>query len=341
MLDQASRRAWRLGKREEVRIYYMAYANTAGHTKLRKLGQQSGAAAAFAGEPARGALIEHAGADKTTLARLSSLLEQSEGEEDEENAMLQLSGEEEVAEEEAVLKAVFAKRAEELRKALVRGREWLGGVKDDLAERLTALATCPTARVSVWAERPLPLALSINRTTRQTEQVGVELPERKDEQQHEPLITLPAATSPMLAALSPLLPDEVTMTTLPVAPQQEPTWEPALAVGSRAEVVFGRNEHIALARVRSRTRRSGGYRETPRRRIPVSERDIPSLVEGEVAGANEQCHHVLMPSLWDQLVAPTSQASTATSTLFAVPSHNQHTPYQSQLWEREMAQPRR
>src|SRR5215471_16469090 len=100
MLDQASRRAWRLGKCEEVRIYYVAYANTAGHTKLRKLGQQSGAAAAFAGEPARGALIAHAGADKTTLARLSSLLEQSEGEQ-------------EVAEEEAVLKVVFARRAEE------------------------------------------------------------------------------------------------------------------------------------------------------------------------------------------------------------------------------------
>src|SRR5437667_8609907 len=104
MLDQASRRAWRLGKREEVRVYYMAYANTAGHTKLRKLGQQSGAAAAFAGEPARGALIEHAGADKTTLARLSSLLEQSDGEDgDEENGVVLLSGEAEVAEEEAVL----------------------------------------------------------------------------------------------------------------------------------------------------------------------------------------------------------------------------------------------
>ena len=75
MLDQASRRAWRLGKQEEVRIYYMVYAGTAGHYKLRKLGSQSGAAAAFAGEPARGALIEHAGADKTTLARLSHSLE--------------------------------------------------------------------------------------------------------------------------------------------------------------------------------------------------------------------------------------------------------------------------
>jgi ParB/RepB/Spo0J family partition protein len=142
MLDQASRRAWRLGKRKEVRIYYLAYANTAGHTKLRKLGQQSGAAAAFAGEPARGALIEHAGADKTTLARLSSLLDQSEGDEDEENVVLQLSGEQEVAQEEAVLKDVFARRAEELHKALLRGREWLGGIKDDLAERLTVLTSC-------------------------------------------------------------------------------------------------------------------------------------------------------------------------------------------------------
>ena len=68
MLEQASRRAWRLGKREEVRIFYMAYAGTAGHQKLRKLGGQSGAAAAFAGEPARGALIEEAGADRTTLS---------------------------------------------------------------------------------------------------------------------------------------------------------------------------------------------------------------------------------------------------------------------------------
>jgi hypothetical protein len=332
MLDQASRRAWRLGKREEVRIYYLAYANTAGHTKLRKLGQQSGAAAAFAGEPARGALIEHAGADKTTLARLSSLLEQSEGEEgdDEENGVVLLLGEEEVAEEEAVLKAVFAKRAEELRKALVRGREWLGGIKDDLAERLAALATCPTASVPVWAERPHPLALSVPRV-HQAIEVAVELPERKDERQHEPEIMSPAVTAHVLVAvaLSPLL------------SEPEPTSAPLLPVGSRAEVVFGHSEHIALARVRSRPRRPGGYRETPRRRIPVSERDISSLVEGEVAGADEQCHQVLMPSLWDQLVAPTSQVSTVNSTLFAMSSHDQHTSLQPQLWEREMAQPRR
>src|SRR5260370_41586069 len=108
---------------------------------------------------------------------------------------------------------------------------------------------------------------------------------------------------------------------LPV-PEPEPT--PSLTVGSRAEVVFGRSEHIALARVRSRARRPGGYRETPRRHIPVSERDIPSLVEGEVAGADELCRQVQMPSLWDQLVAPTSQANTATPTLFTESSHDQH-----------------
>src|SRR5258708_6931059 len=138
MLDQASRRAWRLGKREEGRIYYLAYANTAGHTKLRKVGEQRGAGAALGGDPARGALIAQAGADKTTLARLSSLLEQSEGEnedDEEKDAAVVLSGESDVAEEEVALKTVFARRAEELRQALARGREWLSGIPDALSAR--------------------------------------------------------------------------------------------------------------------------------------------------------------------------------------------------------------
>jgi hypothetical protein len=335
MLDQASRRAWRLGKREEVRIYYLAYANTAGHTKLRKLGQQSGAAAAFAGEPARGALIEHAGADKTTLARLSSLLEQSEGEEDEENAILQLSGEQEVAEEEAVLKAVFARRAEELHKALLRGREWLGGIKDDLAERLTALATCPTASLSVWAERPLPRVLTVQRTHQAT-QVGVERPERQDERHRETETTGLVVTTPAFdtVEVSPMQPFEVAPL-MPTAVAAIPT-----AVGSRAEVIFGRSEHIALARVRNRSRRKGGYREMPRRRIPLTELDIPSLVEDVQADAREQSHHVQMPSLWDMLVAPTSQSSAAAQAPFTESSLDQHAALQPQLWEREMVQPR-
>jgi hypothetical protein len=130
MLDQASRRAWRLGKEQEVRIFYMVYAGTAGHHKLRKLGSQSGAAAAFAGEPARGALIEHAGADKTTLARLSHSLESME----EEEATFFTQPEDETE----ALKAAFARRGEELQQALKRGRQWIG-VVDTLQERLAAI----------------------------------------------------------------------------------------------------------------------------------------------------------------------------------------------------------
>ncbi len=77
----------------------------------------------------------------------------------------------------------------------------------------------------------------------------------------------------------------------------------------------------------------------PRRRTPITERDIPSLVEGEQADTTEQLHQVAMPSLWDLLVAPTSQASTAASTLFAVSSLDHQTPLQQQLWEREVVQP--
>ncbi len=216
MLDQASRRAWRLGKREEVRIYYMAYANTAGHSKLRKLGQQSGAAAAFAGEPARGALIAHAGADKTTLARLSSLLEQQEriGEdEEEEGAPLLLTGEQEVASEEAALKAVFARRAEELRMALVRGREWLGGIQDTLAERLDALAmrTAPAGTAhSVWVERPQPRAFTLpGAGARQVEALShgdTPQPSAVDVQQTEPRDDVQKAQAEAVKPAAPVLP---------------------------------------------------------------------------------------------------------------------------------------
>ncbi len=42
LLDQASRRAWRLGKREEVRIYYLAYAGTAAGNDQRSWGNDAG-----------------------------------------------------------------------------------------------------------------------------------------------------------------------------------------------------------------------------------------------------------------------------------------------------------
>ncbi len=308
------------------------YANTAGHTKLRKLGQQSGAAAAFAGEPARGALIAHAGADKTTLARLSSLLEQSEGEhsDDEEDAQIAMPDGGEVAEEEAALKVVFARRAEELRTALARGREWLGGIRDDLAERLATLTACPSTERSVWAERPQTLVPS---RPRAHTAVQGEAFQPRDDTKREVVESLPVLTSPLLpeAALSPAVPAETALSPLPAAPVQEPA--PVLVVGSRAEVVFGRDEHIALVRVRSRPRRAQRYGEPLKRRVPVSEREIPSLTEYETAGAEEQSQQVAMSSLWDLLVAPMSGARVTTPSLFAASSHSGPTPRQTQLWE--------
>jgi hypothetical protein len=104
-------------------------------------------------------------------------------------------------------------------------------------------------------------------------------------------------------------------------------------VGSRAEVVFGRDAHIALARVRSRTGRSRGYGEPLKRRLPVSEREIPSLTEEETTGAGEQSQQVAMPSLWDLLVAPTSASSATTPLFFTPSSDHQRVAHQSPLWE--------
>jgi len=180
MLDQASRRAWRLGKQEEVRIYYLVYAGTAGHYKLRKLGSQSGAAAAFAGEPARGALIEHAGADKTTLARLSHSLESM----DEEVPFFA-----QPEDETEALKAAFARRDEELQQALKRGRQWIG-VVDTLPERLAAL------HAEAAIAQPEPIAAVANRHGVVETELAEEAPEFPAE-----VITLPKEEATVASVL--------------------------------------------------------------------------------------------------------------------------------------------
>ena len=148
MLEQASRRAWRLGKREEVHIYYLAYAGAAGHQKMRKLGSQSGAAAAFAGEPARGALIEEAGADCTTLARFSETVEaELLIDEDETSTLLTLLNNDDSSE----LAEAFARRANEERTTIQRGRNWLGAV-DTLPKRLPTFFNKEGG--SVWIRVP-------------------------------------------------------------------------------------------------------------------------------------------------------------------------------------------
>ena len=131
MLDQASRRSWRLGQDTLVRLYYLAYKGTATHKQLIRLGTKSGAAALFAGNTPDGALAKAAGADKTTLARLSASLD---------------------ADDEIDLAAAFKRRGEELARKLAAGREWIGA-SDTLAARLASRALpTPVVEAIVAAE---------------------------------------------------------------------------------------------------------------------------------------------------------------------------------------------
>jgi len=118
MLDQASRRSWRLGQDTLVRLYYLAYKGTATHKQLIRLGTKSGAAALFAGNTPDGALAKAAGADKTTLAKLSASLDSDDA---------------------IDLAAAFKRRGEELARKLATGRAWIGA-SDTLAARLAARA---------------------------------------------------------------------------------------------------------------------------------------------------------------------------------------------------------
>jgi hypothetical protein len=139
---------------------------------------------------------------------------------------------------------------------------------------------------------------------------------------------LPAAGK----AYAPEPPAGATTITPPKVMLPEPA--PLQVVGSRAVVVFGRDTHIALARSRSRARRPQRSGEPVRRRLPVAEREIPSLTEGETTAApEEQRQRVAMPSLWDLLVAPTSGATQAAPTLVAASSHGRYAPQQPHLWE--------
>jgi len=336
MLDQASRRAWRLGKREAVRIYYLTYANTAGHHKLRKLGQQSGAAAAFAGEPARGALIEHAGANKTTLARLSSLLEQQESEDDvEQGASVSLmvpSDETEIVEEEATLKAVFARRAEELRAALSRGRTWLGGLSDTLEARLISLRSQADHVSSVWmASPPLVHTRTFAPVLVQYEEPSAALHGQDSVSRNEVVVVQPSSMEGSVSLVTPSGEYTVPLLLPPVSPQPEPTPIAAPAIGSRADVIFGRREHIALARVRrSQARRRTGSHDPVQRKQPVVVREIASLAEAEAQAQAHATHAtratgthtlasphgqmVVTPSLWDQGATETAETAQAGKT---------------------------
>src|SRR5260370_18458084 len=111
---------------------------------MRKLGGQSGAAAAVAGEPAKGELIKHIGADQTTLARLSASLE--------DGALFDTPDLDDLAQ----IEAAFARRNDELAEALQAGRKWFG-VKDTLAGRLATILESGSS--DVWAAVPSSISL--------------------------------------------------------------------------------------------------------------------------------------------------------------------------------------
>jgi hypothetical protein len=340
MLDQASRRAWRLGKREEVHIFYLTYAHTAGHTKLRRLGLQSGAAAAFAGEPAQGALIHEAGADQTTLARLSSLLQADE----ETSVPLEIADESEIAEEEVALKAVFRRRAEELQAALTAGRQFLGGIEDTLETRLAALRQSLAFVAPVWHEQPERHSLATATPVTRPEQLSpmpvsaaheqplvqaAQRPAVGDTPQADPVPVHPVArpTTPPdghVAAVRPVVPatPRTSLSTPTSTPTSTQTW------------VFGDATHILLARVHVGRKRQGTF-ERPKRRVPIVERDIPALDEHAAATPNGSGHaaqQTLLPSLWDMITAPTTPASAALPSL-PVSRPTSSPPRQTGLWD--------
>ncbi|MGH3180283.1 MAG: hypothetical protein ACRDOE_00010 [Streptosporangiaceae bacterium] len=143
-LEQGNRRPWRLGKEEEVRVYYLVYQGTVAHQKLITLGQHSGAASLFAGNSPEGELVALVGADQVALAQIARKLD---GLDD--------------------LSAAFARRDAEREATLKVGRAWIGVDEDPLPERVERLraetdsekkaAVLEAEAIIAEGERPLGL----------------------------------------------------------------------------------------------------------------------------------------------------------------------------------------
>ncbi|MGH2506721.1 MAG: hypothetical protein ACRDHZ_04810, partial [Ktedonobacteraceae bacterium] len=347
LLDQASRRAWRLGKQEEVRIYYVVYAGTAGHSKLRKLGNQSGAAAAFAGEPARGALIEHAGADQTTLARLAASVDaqqslaEAEEEDGEDDELFSLRYSEDEAQQ---LKAAFARRAMEERDALKKGRQWLGGVVDTLPKRLPAFFA-GDRRPSVWQDTPQRRLVSLPDTVdslNEADLVDTATSVVPEVQIEERVVSAPVQEKgrvddvPSTPVTTPLT-DAPQRTRVKKAPAkstathkdlQQPgrkaPREKATTTTTNGNVlIFGNEEHIALVRRPKRSRKPVSLQH-PKRAFPVEVCTI-AVMDGTTQAATEP--QAIPLSLWDAM----EDGSPIEQIAVAQPGEKQ-TFTQQQLW---------
>jgi Uncharacterised methyltransferase family (DUF6094) len=292
MLEQASRRAWRLGKREEVRIYYMAYAGTAGHQKMRKLGGQSGAAASFAGEPARGALIEEAGADRTTLARFSAtveaeLLTDDEVGEQDQQALVDVT-------DEDALKASFSRRAKEEHEALKRGRTWIGAT-DTLAERLPAFFTGPQPSIWKWRAQRQQVYVIGSLKPSVTEEMTISVVPEVLVSEELSKVALPGAPTEVSATPTPFVvagsrgsdavshPSPVPPSPIIEGTKERPSILPTLPhqksekrrEQSLSTLVFGNADHIQL--VRFRRSKANAKRTVKKLRVQVEVKEIPAM----------------------------------------------------------------
>jgi len=270
---QASQRAWRLGKENEVRIYIPYYIGSAAHKQTRRLGERDGAASAFAGEPAKGGLVKHVGADQTTLARLSAQIEQGESAMD---LFLQQP------DDSAEIEANFARRNDELQAALKRGRQWFG-VEDHLPKRLAALAGLP--QVDVWASMPQVRALG------EMAAAAFDAQPFPEEPALSPAPALTAVEQPLQAEHAEVVPAPGSANAAPTLAERP---EEAGQRSALILVAFGDEEAIKRARQRRGVRPP---RSRPRPKNPTTLKTIPAWVEPATqAGPVET---IVLHSIWD------------------------------------------
>jgi hypothetical protein len=275
---QASQRAWRLGKEELVKILIPYYLGSAAHRQVRRLGERDGAAAAFAGEPAKGGLVQHVGADQTTLARLSAQIEAGELSE------LDLPLQE--RDDSAEIEANFVRRNQELAEALRRGRQWFG-VVDQLSERLAAILAAQ--HPDVWASMPemtylpeagitaleLPLAVEVR-----PEEPGTRMDTHQEAA--EAVSTEPAP--PTTSGGGEQVAGAPVVVSVPVRDR-------------RVTVTFGDEEDIKRVR---KLRGSRPRRSRPKPKNPITVKNIPAFVESAaLVGAQEEEPELILASIWD------------------------------------------
>lgn len=277
---QASQRAWRLGKEKEVQIIIPYYIGSVAHQQVRRLGERDGAAAAFAGEPARGGLIHHAGADQTTLARLSAQIE--------EGTALLDSGQ---ADDTAEIEAAFARRNEELAEALRRGRQWFG-LTDTLPERLQTIMAAQYP--PVWAD--MPAAVPLPEVSLETlKQLDEAIARRGDLSPVAPALPASALQGEVqqLILISPesVSSPEAIPAAVPLA-AAPPISATVMVLGGA--LLFGNETDIARVR---RQRGKQRPRLIPKPANPVVVRQIPAL---EMTQASTPASEPsLMLSIWD------------------------------------------